>query len=84
MVCRVASLFDFAVHSRLKDLGIVFLPRTKEQICPETGATPDHFSVGWIEEKKTYNEHMNSEYGKIIIKTIIELAGNNGHLKAIT
>lgn len=73
MVCRVASLFDVAVSNRLKDLGIVYIPRTKEQVCPVTGATPDNFSVGWIDEKKTYNEHMNSEYGRIICNTIIEM-----------
>lgn len=62
-------IFEEAASAQLAKIGIKFVPRHVEQMCCNTGMTPDHFSVGPHRSRQSLlDEHTNSYYGRLVLE----------------
>lgn len=69
-------IFENAARDRLAEIGIDFVTRADEQCCPETGLTPDRFSVGPHPSlASALDEHTNAEYGLLLLQQVESMMG---------
>lgn len=83
-VMALGHSFDRVCKRVLGSLNIDYIDRPTESICPESGASRDDLSVGWIEPaRKLLDEHLTGKYGEMVWKKIPMLADPVGEPKRL-
>lgn len=65
------QIFEKVAQETLSESGIHLVRRSQAQSCPETGLTPDRYSVGpHPRHAKGLDEHTNAEYGALLLQQV--------------